>query len=141
MMKKLILLFLGLTLISCSKDDVCTDKIEVTISKGGRYNMSITFSGTGSLRNITPLVTGGEPYIVNGLPSYEFEWTYTPIDPTQSTLKFLGKDLINVPAGNYCVKITDRVGFSESTCGGGSTSSGSLDDFELVTENVECSAS
>ena len=141
-MKKLILLFLGLTLISCSKDDVCTDKIEVTISKGGRYNMSITFSGTrASLRNITPLVTGGEPFILNGLPFYEFEWTYTPIDPTQSTLKFFGKDLIDVPAGNYCVKITDGVGFSESTCGGGSTSSGSLDDFELVIENIECSAS
>ena len=111
-MKKLILLFLGLTLISCSKDDVCTDKIEVTISKGGRYNMSITFSGTGSLRNITPLVTGGEPYIVNGVPSYEFEWTYTPIDPTQfdptqSPSKFFGQTLTNVPAGNYCVKITD----------------------------------
>lgn len=25
--------------------------------------MSITFSGTGSFRNITPLVTGGEPFI------------------------------------------------------------------------------
>jgi len=140
-MKKLILLFLGLTLISCSKDDVCTDKIEVTISKGGRYNMSITFSGTGSFRNITPLVTGGEPFIVNGLPTYEFEWTYTPIDLTQSPSIFYGKDLIDVPAGNYCVKITDGVGFSESTCGGGSTSSGSLDDFELVIENIECSAS
>ena len=58
------MLFLGLTLFSCGdKDDVCTDKIEVTISKGGRYNMSITFSGTGSFRNITPLVTGGEPFI------------------------------------------------------------------------------
>ena len=140
-MKKLILLFLGLTLISCSKDDVCTDKIEVTISKGGRYNMSITFSGTGSFRNITPLVTGGEPFILNGLPIYEFEWTYTPIDLTQSPSKFFGDTYRNATAGKYCVKITDRVGFSESTCGGGSTSSGSLDDFELVTENVECSAS
>ncbi len=41
--------------------------------------------------------------------------------------------------GNY--KDDKQEGFSESTCGGGSTSSGSLDDFELVTENVECSAS
>ena len=70
-----------------------------------------------------------------------FEWTYTPNDPTEPNYTIYEENLTNVPAGKYCVKITDRVGFFESTCGGGSTSRGSLDDFELVIENVECSAS
>ena len=137
-MRKLLLLLFVITQISCSKDDECTDEIEVAVfSGGGRYNMSITFSGNGSLRNITPLVTGGEPFIVgeDEIPTYQFEWTYTPIDPTQSPSKLFGQTLTNVPAGNYCVKITDSFGISNSTCNGGPN------DFKLVIEDVECSAS
>ena len=128
---------------SCSKDDVCTDKIEVAISKGGRYNMRITFSGTGSLRNITPLVTEGRPFLEgeDEIPTYIFKWTYTPNDPKENKKIFGIKNLSNTRAGKYCIKIRDAVGFTESSCDGGSTSSGSLDDFELVIENIECSAS
>ena len=136
-MRKLLLLLFVITQISCSKDDECTDEIEVAVfSGGGRYNMSITFSGNGSLRNITPLVTGGEPFIVgeDEIPTYTFEWTYTPIDPAESIQIFYGENLPNMRAGKYCVKITDSFGISNSTCNGGPN------DFKLVIEDVECSA-
>jgi hypothetical protein len=38
-------------------------------------------------------VFGGVPFIVNGLPTYQFEWTYTPIDVTKSPSKFFGQTL------------------------------------------------
>jgi len=71
---------------------------------------------TGLVEEIEALASGGVPFIVNGLPSYQFEWTYTPIDPTQSQSKFFGQTLTNVPAGNYCVKITDKNGCSYDSC-------------------------
>ncbi|MDB9899389.1 gliding motility-associated C-terminal domain-containing protein [Flavobacteriaceae bacterium] len=71
---------------------------------------------TGLVDEIEALASGGVPFIVNGLPSYQFEWTYTPIDPTQSPSKFFGQTLTNVPAGNYCVKITDANGCSYDSC-------------------------
>ncbi|MDG1385624.1 MAG: hypothetical protein P8P33_01220, partial [Flavobacteriaceae bacterium] len=71
---------------------------------------------TGLVEEIEAIASGGVPFIVNGLPSYQFEWTYTPIDPTQSPSKFFGQTLTNVPAGNYCVKITDKNGCFYDSC-------------------------
>ncbi|MGY8967919.1 MAG: hypothetical protein ACKVHT_05405, partial [Flavobacteriales bacterium] len=71
---------------------------------------------TGLVDKIEALVSGGVPFIVNGLPTYQFEWTYTPIDVTKSPSKFFGQTLTNVPAGNYCVKITDKNGCSYDSC-------------------------
>ena len=71
---------------------------------------------TGLVDKIEALASGGVPFIVNGLPSYQFEWTYTPIDLTKSPSKFFGQTLTNVPAGNYCVKITDKNGCSYDSC-------------------------
>ena len=34
---------------------------------------------------ITASAIGGVPYIVDGVPTYEFEWTYTPTDPSANT--------------------------------------------------------
>ena len=39
---------------------------------------------------ITASAIGGVPYIVDGSPTYEFEWTYTPTDPTANTQVFYG---------------------------------------------------
>ena len=33
---------------------------------------------------------GGDPFIVDGVPTYQFEWTYTPNDPTEATQVFYG---------------------------------------------------
>ena len=71
---------------------------------------------TGLVEEIQALASGGVPFIVNGLPSYQFEWTYTPNDPTVSSSKFFGQTLTNVPAGNYCVKITDANGCFYDSC-------------------------
>ena len=71
---------------------------------------------TGLVEEIEALASGGVPFIVNGLPSYQFEWTYTPIDVSQSPSKFFGQTLTDVPAGNYCVKITDKNGCSYDSC-------------------------
>ncbi|MDB4152815.1 gliding motility-associated C-terminal domain-containing protein [Flavobacteriaceae bacterium] len=87
---------------------------------------------TGLVDEIEALASGGVPFIVNGLASYQFEWTYTPIDPTQSPSQFFGQTLTDVPAGNYCVKITDKNGCSYDSC---DTTSGAT-PLSIIVDDV-----
>ncbi len=71
---------------------------------------------TGRVALIEGEAAGGVPIIVDGLPTYQFEWTFTPSDPTEPTTKFFGPTIQNAPPGTYCVKITDANGCFYDSC-------------------------
>ncbi|MDO7615690.1 MAG: gliding motility-associated C-terminal domain-containing protein, partial [Flavobacteriaceae bacterium] len=87
---------------------------------------------TGRVDLIEGLASGGVPFIINGLPTYQFEWTYTPDDPTERPAKFFGETIQNALPGSYCVKITDSNGCFYDSC---DTSSGGQ-PLEILVEDV-----
>ena len=65
---------------------------------------------------ITASAIGGVPYIVDGVPTYEFEWTYTPSDPSQNTQVFYGETVDPAYPGTYCLRIIDQNSHSYCSC-------------------------
>ena len=65
---------------------------------------------------ITASAIGGVPYIVDGAPTYEFEWTYTPTDPTANTQVFYGATVDPAYPGTYCLRIIDKNSHSYCSC-------------------------
>ena len=65
---------------------------------------------------ITASAIGGVPYIVDGVPTYEFEWTYTPTDPSASTQVFYGDTVDPAYPGTYCLRIIDQNSHSYCSC-------------------------
>ena len=65
---------------------------------------------------ITASAIGGVPYIVDGVPTYEFEWTYTPSDPTANTQVFYGATVDPAYPGTYCLRIIDKNSHSYCSC-------------------------
>ena len=87
---------------------------------------------TGRVDLIEGLATGGVPFIINGLPAYQFEWTYTSNDPLERPVKFFGESIQNAPPGSYCVKITDVNGCFYDSC---DTSSGAQ-PIDITVQDV-----
>ena len=65
---------------------------------------------------ITASAIGGVPYIVDGVPTYEFEWTYTPTDPSANTQVFYGAKVDPAYPGTYCLRIIDQNAHSYCSC-------------------------
>ena len=84
------------------------------------YNGDTTFVTdlcTGAVDGgITASALGGDPFIVDGVPTYQFEWTYTPNDPTASTQVFYGERVDPAYPGQYCLRILDRNSHSYCSC-------------------------
>ena len=85
-----------------------------------QYNGDTTFVTdlcTGAVDGgITASALGGDPFIVDGIPTYQFEWTYTPNDPTASTQVFYGERVDPAYPGQYCLRILDRNSHSYCSC-------------------------
>ena len=96
-----------------------------------QYNGDTTFITdlcTGAVDGgITASAVGGDPFIVDGVPTYQFEWTYTPNDPTASTQVFYGDRVDPAYPGQYCLRILDRNSHSYCSC----------DAAELSPINIE----
>ncbi|MCH1518718.1 MAG: gliding motility-associated C-terminal domain-containing protein, partial [Flavobacteriaceae bacterium] len=60
--------------------------------------------------------TGGSPFIVDDIPTYQFEWTFTPNDPTQASQVFYGEVIDRALPGSYCLRILDQNGHSYCSC-------------------------
>ncbi len=87
---------------------------------------------TGRVERIEGQAAGGVPFIIDGLPTYQYEWTYTPNDPTQSPTKFFGRVIENAPPGTYCVKITDSNGCFYDSC----DINASSEPLDIIVEDV-----
>ena len=85
-----------------------------------QYNGDTTFVTdlcTGAVDGgITASALGGDPFIVDGIPTYQFEWTYTPNDPTASSQVFYGERVDPAYPGQYCLRILDRNSHSYCSC-------------------------
>ncbi|MDB2702515.1 gliding motility-associated C-terminal domain-containing protein, partial [Flavobacteriaceae bacterium] len=75
---------------------------------------------------------GGDPFIIDGIPTYQFEWTYTPNDPTQSSQVFYGEFIENALPGNYCLRISDQNGHSYCSCDANETSPVTIEVQDVV---------
>ena len=74
------------------------------------------------LGGIQASAAGGEPFVINGVPSYQYEWTYTPNDPGASSQVFYGDRVDPAYPGRYCLRIIDRNGYSFCSCDDSATS-------------------
>ena len=74
------------------------------------------------LGGIQASAAGGEPFVINGVPSYQYEWTYTPNDPGASSQVFYGDRVDPAYPGRYCLRIIDRNGYSFCSCDDSPTS-------------------
>ncbi|MGB2397759.1 MAG: hypothetical protein ACPH63_03555, partial [Flavobacteriaceae bacterium] len=74
---------------------------------------------------------GGEPFISSeGIPTYQFEWTYTPNDPTASSQVFYGATVDPAYPGQYCLRILDQNSYAYCSC------DDPANTFEIVVEDV-----
>ena len=80
---------------------------------------------------IRAAATGGNPFIIDGIQTYQFEWTYTPNDPNQSSQVFYGELVERAMPGNYCLRILDQNGHSYCSCDANETS-----PVTIVVEDV-----
>ena len=75
---------------------------------------------------------GGDPFIVDGVPTYQFEWTYTPNDPTEPTQIFYGDRVDPAYPGQYCLRILDRNSHSYCSCDAGETNPVTIEVEDIV---------
>ncbi|MDB9823954.1 gliding motility-associated C-terminal domain-containing protein [Flavobacteriaceae bacterium] len=80
---------------------------------------------------IRAAATGGNPFIIDGIQTYQFEWTFTPNDPNQSSQVFYGELVERAMPGNYCLRILDQNGHSYCSCDANETS-----PVTIVVEDV-----
>ena len=101
--------------------------------------LPITFTGQTSLTtdictgkvDIVGSASGGVPIIRNGLPTYNFEWSYTPADPKKIT-QFRNTPIwTDALPGSYCVKIIDENGCFFDSC-----DSSSASNIEIIVEDI-----
>ena len=81
---------------------------------------------------ITASAIGGVPYIVDGVPTYEFEWTYTPTDPTASTQVFYGATVDPAYPGTYCLRVIDQNSHSYCSCDAAEANKVSIEVEDIV---------
>ena len=88
---------------------------------------------TGAVQGgITARAIGGDPFIVDGIPTYQFEWTYTPNDPTEPTQIFYGENVNPAYPGQYCLRILDRNSHSYCSCDAGETNPVTIEVEDVV---------
>ena len=75
---------------------------------------------------------GGDPFIVDGVPTYQFEWTYTPNDPTEPTQVFYGDRVDPAYPGQYCLQILDSNSHSYCSCDAGETNPVTIEVEDIV---------
>ena len=101
-----------------------------------QYNGDTTFVTdlcTGAVDGgITASALGGDPFIVDGVPTYQFEWTYTPNDPTASTQVFYGDRVDPAYPGQYCLRILDRNSRSYCSCDAAETNPVTIEVEDIV---------
>ncbi|MEN8812741.1 MAG: hypothetical protein ABF277_05460 [Candidatus Arcticimaribacter sp.] len=101
-----------------------------------QYNGDTTFVTdlcTGAVDGgITASALGGDPFIVDGVPTYQFEWTYTPNDPTASTQVFYGERVDPAYPGQYCLRILDRNSHSYCSCDAAETNPVTIEVEDVV---------
>ena len=101
-----------------------------------QYNGDTTFVTdlcTGAVDGgITASAIGGDPFIVDGVPTYQFEWTYTPNDPTASTQVFYGERVDPAYPGQYCLRILDRNSHSYCSCDAAETNPVTIEVEDIV---------
>ncbi len=59
------------------------------------------------------IAEGGVPF-PNG--EYQYEWTYTPNDPSEPTQIFYGANVDPAYPGNYCLRVVDNNSYSYCSC-------------------------
>jgi len=101
-----------------------------------QYNGDTTFVTdlcTGAVDGgITASAIGGDPFIVDGVPTYQFEWSYTPNDPTASTQVFYGERVDPAYPGQYCLRILDRNSHSYCSCDAAETNPVAIEVEDIV---------
>ena len=68
----------------------------------------------GTLENgLRVVASGGVPF-PNG--EYQYEWTFTPNDPSEPSQLFYGSSIDPAYPGNYCLRVIDNNGYAYCSC-------------------------
>ena len=102
-----------LTVSSTFDGNQCKEEVAYTILQ----NEPITYAGetiyetdpcTGNLTELKAQATGGVPFIVDGVATYQYTWTYTSSSSGQ--VIYVGDTILNAEPGSYSLEIKDSVG-------------------------------
>ena len=81
---------------------------------------------------IRAAATGGNPFIIDGIQTYQYEWTYTPNDPNLSSQVYYDDFLERALPGSYCLRILDKNGHSYCSCDANETSPITIEVQDVV---------
>jgi hypothetical protein len=127
-----------LTVSSTFDGNQCKEEVAFTILQ----NEPITYAGetvyetdpcTGNVSELKAQATGGVPFIVDGVATYQYTWTYTSSSSGQ--IIYVGDTILNAQPGSYSLEIKDSVG---CILGGGAgvpqiiEVKGSSENFEVI---------
>ena len=102
--------------VPCREDIFFTIETPRPIEYTGQTEFQTDICTGAVLGGIQASAIGGEPFIVDGAQTYQFEWTYTSNDPGASPQLFYGDIVEPAYPGEYCLRILDSNAHSYCSC-------------------------
>ena len=101
--------------VSEAGTSTCVESLDFTIQENLKleYAGSLTFDPdpcTGLVDELKAEISGGVPFIIEGVATYDYEWTYTASGSLSPDAIYVGEVISNAKPGSYQLTVTDSQG-------------------------------
>ena len=101
--------------VSEAGTSTCVESLDFTIQENLKleYAGSLTFDPdpcSGVVEELKAEISGGVPFIIEGVATYDYEWTYTASGSLSPDAIYVGEIINNAKPGSYQLTVTDSQG-------------------------------